>query len=126
MSARGQTLIQIQTSFMKSGMVEARFIYNLPLFCLSFDQQFTIRAHKDFLKLVLPINLYLDCQLCSPLKCLLLCDSDCKMFSSGFTLYSLYYIVTEEKRLSQCTLICITYCGPDSIIKAIISYSVCP
>lgn len=106
-------------------MVEALFIYNLSLFCLSFDQQFTIRAHKDFLKLIRPVNLNLDCQLYSPLKCFLLCDSDCKMFSLRFTLYSLYYIVTEEKGLSQCTLICSTYYGPGSIIKAIIPYLVC-
>lgn len=106
-------------------MVEALFIYNLSLFCLSFDQQFTIRAHKGFLKLIRPVNLNLDCQLYSPLKCFLLCDSDCKMFSLRFTLYSLYYIVIEEKGLSQCTLICSTYYGPGSIIKAIIPYLVC-
>lgn len=88
-----QALIQIWTSFLKSRMVESFLIDNLPLFCLSFDQQFTVGAYKDFLKLVLTINLYLDCQLYSLLKCLCLCDSDCKMFSLRFTLYSFFLFI---------------------------------
>lgn len=56
-------------------MVDSFLIHNLPLFCLTFDQQFTISAYKDFLKVVLTINLYLDYQLYSLLKCLFLCGS---------------------------------------------------
>lgn len=56
-------------------MVESFLIHNLPLFCLTFDQQFTISAYKDFLKPVPTINLHLDYQLYSLLKCLFLCGS---------------------------------------------------
>lgn len=58
-----------------SRMVESFLIHNLSLFCLTFDQQFTVSAYKDFLKLVLTINLHLDYQLYSLLKCLFLCGS---------------------------------------------------
>lgn len=58
-----------------SRRVKSFLIQNLPLFCLTFYQQFSISAYKDFLKLVLTINLYLDYQLYSLLKCLFLCDS---------------------------------------------------
>lgn len=56
-------------------IIESFLIHNLPLFCLTFDQQFTVSTYKDFLQLVLTINLYLDYQLYSLLQCLCLCGS---------------------------------------------------
>lgn len=62
------TGLNSNTSFFLSQMVESLLMHNLPLFCLSSDQQFTISVYKDFLKLVLRINLYLDYQLYSLLN----------------------------------------------------------